>query len=281
MDQFLNPEQIKNYDATRPKYTTEIFSDIINKTKSFNNYLDIACGCGQLLLQLSDNFKLSIGLDISKEQITKAKENLEKSNIKQKENVIFYESDTYDIVEKLNKNENLKDIKFDLITIGQAYHWYEEDKILTFLKSLLSNEGILVIAGYKKQHFDEVTQPDLNSFFESIIKFLLPYFECNVANIDSGYVSSFQKFKKYFSNIDGPKWFTEQSQIGMNKLSIFLKSWSAYVNYKKSLSHGQKDILDVMEEKLRQSYNLSQEDDLDQIQEKFYNYYFIIFLYDN
>lgn len=48
MDQFTNKEQINNYDKARPKYTQEIFSEIIIKTKNFNNCLDIACGSGQV-----------------------------------------------------------------------------------------------------------------------------------------------------------------------------------------------------------------------------------------
>jgi len=49
MDQFSNIEQIKNYDLARPKYTSEIFCDIVKNSKNLENYLDVACGTGQVI----------------------------------------------------------------------------------------------------------------------------------------------------------------------------------------------------------------------------------------
>jgi hypothetical protein len=48
MDQFSDIEQIKNYDLARPKYTGEIFTEILNNSKNFDSHLDIACGTGQV-----------------------------------------------------------------------------------------------------------------------------------------------------------------------------------------------------------------------------------------
>ena len=45
---FNNLNQADFYDATRPKYTKEIFDYIINKVKYKENFLDIACGTGQV-----------------------------------------------------------------------------------------------------------------------------------------------------------------------------------------------------------------------------------------
>lgn len=57
MNQFIDKEQIKNDDLTRPKYTQELFQTIINNTSHFNNYLDVACGSGQVnLFMLKKNF---------------------------------------------------------------------------------------------------------------------------------------------------------------------------------------------------------------------------------
>jgi len=48
MDQFTDKDQINNYDLARPKYTNDIFSEIIKNTCNFNDYLDVACGTGQV-----------------------------------------------------------------------------------------------------------------------------------------------------------------------------------------------------------------------------------------
>ena len=48
MNEFTNSEQINYYQMTRPNYTKEQHDLIIKNTQKFNNYLDIACGCGQV-----------------------------------------------------------------------------------------------------------------------------------------------------------------------------------------------------------------------------------------
>ena len=48
MDQFICSTQTNNYDLTRPKYLKENFEEIIKSINNFENYLDIACGTGQV-----------------------------------------------------------------------------------------------------------------------------------------------------------------------------------------------------------------------------------------
>jgi SAM-dependent methyltransferase len=262
MNQFCNSEQISNYDATRPRYTSEIFKEIINKCTSFTNYLDIACGTGQLLIPLAPNFKKSIGIDISDEQIKKAK-----INSKDISNTYCYTADTYNTLDLLiqenlfNKSETKM---FDLITIGQAYHWFEEEKLLTYIyEKLLSPNGILVITGYKKQHF-KVTDK-LYNCFEDFIKKLKPYFECDVDFNDSGYERSNPLFGKFFKSVD-KKYFEEECELSIQDLIKFIKSWSGYYNYLKDNNE------DPAEELLQECLKYYQATD----KVKFYNFYFYL-----
>jgi SAM-dependent methyltransferase len=230
MDQFCNPEQISNYDATRPKYTPQIFKEIVDKTKGFNNYLDIACGTGQLLIPLSPYFKKSIGIDVSEEQIKKAIE-----NTKGNSTISCYTLDAYDVLDTLAKNGHFGEGEtkmFDLITIGQAFHWFDEEKLLSFIhEKLLTDSGLLVIAGYKKQHFKEGEK--LIEPFEGFIKKLKPYFECDVDFNDSGYERTNPLFQKFFTHVE-KKYFEEESEIAIQDLIKFVKSWSGYHNYIKN-----------------------------------------------
>jgi SAM-dependent methyltransferase len=264
MNQFCNTEQINNYDATRPKYTPQIFKEIITKTKEFNNYLDIACGTGQLLIPISSYFKKSVGIDISAEQIKKANEN-SKSNL----STYCYTTDVYNVLDVLVNENHIKEDEtkiLDLITIGQAFHWFEEEKLLNFIvdKLLLPN-GLLVITGYKKQHFkvgDKLFIP-----FENFIKKLKPYFECDVEFNDSGYERT--DFTKYFSNVE-KKFFEEECQLTIQNLIKFIKSWSGYFNYLKN-NHD-----DPAEELLTNCLQFYEPTDM----VKFYNFYFYFELYN-
>jgi ubiquinone/menaquinone biosynthesis C-methylase UbiE len=253
MDQFTNINQIAYYDIARPKYTSEIFQEIINKTNNFNSYLDIACGTGQLLIPLSQKFSVSIGLDVSEAQVNKTKENILKNNI---QNVKVFTCDVYQIADKL-KEENL-DMKFDLITVGQAFHWFEEEIFLKYMKTLLKEGGVLVLAGYSKEHFDKTEQPDLYKILDKTIKRLLPYFECDIDNNDNAYYKSHESIKKIFPGEFVTKHYIETAEVPLNTLFGLLRSWSAYNNYKKSKKSTDADIIDDLEKELVEYFGISQ-----------------------
>ena len=260
MDQFNNTIQTSNYDSTRPKYTKDIFTNIISKINQFDYYLDIACGTGQLLFQLSDMFKKSIGVDISEEQIKIAKTNLKNNN------TYLYTSDIYDLPNIIPK-ELRKEKLFDLITIGQAFHWFDPENLIIFIKNiLLSETGTLVILGYQKQHFYK--NDILHKPFQKFIDQLKPYFECDCDYNDSGYSSSNQLFKNNFKFVN-TKYFTEEQYIKLYTLIKFCKSWSAYYNYMKK---NPDDPINDLEQIIK---NLNINEDIN-----FYNFYFMITLHD-
>jgi len=271
MNQFIEKDQIKYYDILRPKYTQEIFHDIISSTKQYDNYLDIACGTGQLLIPLAKSFKRVTGLDVSPAQIEKAKENIEKlpeEYDKTKFNLLV--SDIYDLNKKLEES-----ISFDLITIGQAFHWFDEVKLLNYLKTILKDEGILILAGYKKQHFVQEEQPELYDMLQNVLNKLIPYFECDVDNNDNAYYKSMENIKNIFDDKKIlKKYYQESSEISVDKLFDFLRSFSAFINYKRI--NNSEDILEDFSKELRKYYRVGTEEELKQIKIKFNNFYFVI-----
>ena len=304
MDQFANKEQIESYDESRPKYSDKIFEHIIKNTNNFDSYLDVACGTGQLLFPISKSFKRSIGVDVSSFQIAKAQEHLDAVQKKsdKKLHIHLLAADIYEAFDKLSSDGIIpSNQKFDLITVGQAFHWFDEHKILPFLKSLLCDNGTLVLAGYKKQHFDQSTQPELYGPFNSLIETLTPYFECDVNNTDWAYYKNNESFKKYFGekNVVEPLYFEETFDLPVSKLLLLVKSWSAYVNIKKETTEGKLDVLEELEINLRKALKLPEkkqdkvekkEDDemelhpnpeahlLDNTNIEFHNFYFVITL---
>ena len=57
--------------------------DICNEEKiTFNNYLDIACGTGNLTVRLAKNFKESFAVDLSEDMLREAFEKLKKEKIR-------------------------------------------------------------------------------------------------------------------------------------------------------------------------------------------------------
>lgn len=106
-----NSEDYKNF---RPNYPKEVFDFIFEHLKNFENAWDVGTGNGQVAVNLSEKFEDVFATDISENQINSAEK---KSNIH------------YSVqpAEKTGFPDNF----FDLITVGQAIHWFDFEKFYT------------------------------------------------------------------------------------------------------------------------------------------------------
>lgn len=111
--------------------------DICNEEKiTFNNYLDIACGTGNLTVRLAKNFKESFAVDLSEDMLREAFEKFKKEKIRCK--IICQD------MSKLSLNR-----KFDLITsaLDSTNYIIDEDKLLNYfirVKEQLSDNGLFI-----------------------------------------------------------------------------------------------------------------------------------------
>ena len=111
--------------------------DICNEEKiTFNNYLDIACGTGNLTVRLAKNFKESFAVDLSEDMLREAFEKFKKEKIRCK--IICQD------MSKLSLNR-----KFDLITsaLDSTNYIIDEDKLLNYfirVKEHLSDNGLFI-----------------------------------------------------------------------------------------------------------------------------------------
>ena len=111
--------------------------DICNEEKiTFNNYLDIACGTGNLTVRLAKNFKESFAVDLSEDMLREAFEKFKKEKIRCK--IICQD------MSKLSINR-----KFDLITsaLDSTNYIIDEDKLLNYFKRVkehLSDNGLFI-----------------------------------------------------------------------------------------------------------------------------------------
>jgi ubiquinone/menaquinone biosynthesis C-methylase UbiE len=136
-------------------YYYELFSiaeDSLNLVSNYLNLiskekiiLDAGCGTGKFLNILETNGKEYVGIDLSKDQLKKAKAK------SKKDNSLFIESNL--------SNINLEDNKFDLIVsswvLGTITDISERNKCLSELKRVLKPGGIIILI-----------ENDLNSEFE-------------------------------------------------------------------------------------------------------------------
>lgn len=111
--------------------------EICNKEKiTFNNYLDIACGTGNVTLRIAKSFNESFAVDLSEDMLREAFEKLKKEKVKCK--IICQD------MSELSLNR-----KFDLITsvLDSTNYIIEEDKFRNYLlgvKEHLNDNGLFI-----------------------------------------------------------------------------------------------------------------------------------------
>lgn len=168
-------------DIDYNKWAKKIVGICENTGVDFNEYLDIACGTGNLTIEVSKYFKQTWGLDMSSDMLMEAENKFRENNIKAK----FICQDMTQI--NLNK-------KFNLITsaLDSANYIVNKDELALFFEGAynhLSEGGIFVfdinsyyklseILGNNLFTFDneEVVYIWENSFEEDLVDMYLTFF---------------------------------------------------------------------------------------------------------
>ncbi|SKA83710.1 Ubiquinone/menaquinone biosynthesis C-methylase UbiE [Clostridium sp. USBA 49] len=139
-------DELINSDIDYKKWADKILEICEKLNLERNDYLDLACGTGNMTLELSRYFKNTWAVDLSSQMLTKAEEKLRALKIKAK----FICQD----ISKLNLNR-----KFDLITccLDSTNYIIEENDLNAYFNSVynhLKNNGIFIF--------------DINSYYKLI-----------------------------------------------------------------------------------------------------------------
>lgn len=140
MDIFGFTTQGINYDKFRPRYPISFIQKCLTLVKHKNRYLDIATGTGQLLFAFAPHFAYNKGLDISKSMIDNAISAREKFLTEHPNTKVDLEVD--DVMSMPGET------KYDLITVGQALHFFPIEESLKKIKGILAENGCFTTFGY-------------------------------------------------------------------------------------------------------------------------------------
>ncbi len=121
----------KIYAAFRPSYPHELYKFIFSHVKHFENAWDCATGNGQVAQSLEKQFTKVEATDISQTQLDSAV----------KAPKITYSKSSAE-------QTSFADASFDLITVGQALHWFDHDKFFREVKRVGKPGSILAVWGY-------------------------------------------------------------------------------------------------------------------------------------
>lgn len=174
-------DELINEDINYQEMCDRIIDICKDENISFNNYLDIACGTGNVTVKLAKNFKESFAVDLSDDMLREAFDKLKKEKIKCK--LICQD------MSELSLNR-----KFDLITsvLDSSNYIIEESKFIDYLnrvKDHLSDDGIFIFdinSYYKLSEIlgnniytyseDQVFYTWENTFEDDILSMFLTFF---------------------------------------------------------------------------------------------------------
>ncbi len=129
----------KFYSKYRPQYANEFIAYLNNNYFNDKNKIvaDIGCGTGLLSKQILDCNMKVIGIEPNKEMLNKA---------------LTYLKDyaNFTSINATAENTTLKDNSIDIITVGQAFHWFELDQFKKESLRILKKDGLVVLVWNRK-----------------------------------------------------------------------------------------------------------------------------------
>jgi len=237
IDLFSTSGSGDNYHTYRPKYPNKIINKISElNIKSKQNYLDIASGTGQLFFDIFKQYSnLTCANDLSEIQLNSLISQHEKSKEKDdKRQYLFIACDALELNEKM-KERQFENVKYDLITIAEAFHWLNEENLLNYIKNnLLKSDGVLFITSYYYLNMSYVSDnEEFNKKGNEQSKYLTDLIyqyrhEKLKSSLDTEYINV--KFKNYYTNIEKDS-FEHEEVMNLSILVNYLSTWSFYHTY--------------------------------------------------
>ncbi|MDG3581455.1 class I SAM-dependent methyltransferase [Galbibacter pacificus] len=196
------------YLKYRPVFPKKFLTEICNLANGHGNALDVGTGNGQVAMVLSTFFKNVEAIDISKEQL---------NNAVKKSNIHYHVSRA--------EQTSFSSHQFNIITVGQAFHWFDFNAFYKEAARIIKPGGILAIFGYGLIEGTPIFNQKIKAFYQKTEPYWDPeraYIDAQYKNIDFPY-TDIALSKPYYIEVT---WTAAQ-------LKGYLNSWSAIKKIKK------------------------------------------------
>jgi SAM-dependent methyltransferase len=199
-------QQAGVYAQFRPHYPTELFEFLFQHCNNFDAAWDVGTGNGQCAVRLAAQFGSVLATDISAKQLEHA-------------------PDLPNIRYKVGSAEHCPapDDSFDLITVGQALHWFDFGPFFQEVQRTLRPGGLFAAFGYGLLRTDEAINTRLDHFYTTIVG---PYWDAERRHVDARY----QTIPFPFDPIECPA-LSMQYAWSKSQFLGYLRSWSALQHY--------------------------------------------------
>lgn len=203
--------QASDYAKYRPDYPQELYDFILLHVRSSDAAWDCGTGNGQVAVALADYFEDVMATDPSAKQI---------------ENAMPAENITYSVAPA--EASGLPTNYFDVVTVGQAAHWFDFDRFYAEVNRVAKPGALLVIWGYGLHHINPEVDAVINHFYNTTIG---AYWPPERKYLDNEY----RDLPFPYTPISVPAMHMEKAWTMYNLLG-YLSTWSSVQAYIKA--HG-------------------------------------------
>lgn len=198
--------QAKLYATFRPHYPEELFQFIISHVPQRNLAWDCATGNGQVAQYLSPHFKRIVATDISRQQLENA-----------------HHADNIEYAQAPAEKTSFADNQFDLITVGQALHWFNLREFYNETTRVAKDNAIIAAWGYNLCTIQPAIDAMLNDFYHHIVG---PYWDSARRHVEHEYAD----LAFPFEIIEAPR-FAMKTHWNLDQFAGYLSTWSATQQY--------------------------------------------------
>jgi SAM-dependent methyltransferase len=203
--------QAADYARYRPDYPQELYDFILLNVHSSDAAWDCGTGNGQVAVELANYFEDVMATDPSANQI---------ANAMQVENV------TYRVASA--EASGLPSQYFDVITVGQAIHWFNFEAFYTEVRRVAKPGAMLMVWGYGLTTINPAVDAVVSDLYYNIVG---AYWPPERKHLDTEYLEIPFPFKP----IPTPQ-LQMKLQWGLNDFVGYLSTWSSVQAYIKA--HG-------------------------------------------
>jgi SAM-dependent methyltransferase len=210
------------YAEFRPNYPEEIFAWLSSQCKERNLCWDAATGNGQAAEALAGYFARVYASDGSASQIAAARKS---ANI--------------EYAVEVAEQTRLAAESCDLVTVAQAYHWFDHAKFHAEVSRVLKPSGVLAVWGYGLHEVTPQIDAVTREYYHDVVGAYWPAERRHVEN-------HYAEIAFPFAEMPTPQWQI-RAEYSLPELLGYLESWSATQRYRKENS---KDPLALVKTKL-------------------------------
>ncbi len=156
------------YAKHRPTYPDELFQFLSSVTLDHASAWDCATGNGQAAIALTNYYSNVVASDASQSQIDAA---------------IAHSEVDYRVAPA--EESGLDDHSQDLVTVGQALHWFDEQAFMAEAGRVLKPDGVLAVWFYEICHVNTECDAIVDTLYRDIVG---DYWPPERVTIETGYV---------------------------------------------------------------------------------------------